>query len=459
MKPSRSKIRALPGVLAGLFLLSPDARAESLEEAVLAALNNHPSVEAALASRDAAIESQEEQFSGYFPRLRVNAATGRVYGDNATSRGLSVDRGAGYSWMHEGGVTLTQVLFDGFRVRNRIDAAAARRMAASEQIVDLREELALQTALAYLSVLRAHEEKEIISAYAAQVDDYIDRIRTMVDGGAANEAELHQAEDMRILLENIRLESEGRLEVAGVRYAELVGNYPQGGLALPAINESLIPEEAVAVSDAMENHPALGISKWRAEAAENEIAVEKGALYPEFNAEMSYYKKDLDDIIGGEVVDARGLIRMSWNFATGGEQFDKIDRRRHEYLSQQARVNETRRQIEREIRTAFAELDTAGRQNETYVRRVILMNNLAKTNRTQFEGGLASLLQLLQSENQLFSAKLDQIGAKYRLLAAHFGVLAGMGKLQSSLNIVPASDDHTENDKEAATPAAGASAG
>ncbi len=415
------------------------AQAESLQEAVVSALNTHPGVEAAIATRDAAIEAQQEQFAGYFPRIRASAATGRVYADNSTSRGLSVTRGAGYSWNHEGSITVTQPIFDGFKVENRVEAARDRRGAANKAIVEVREQLALQASLAYLSVLRAAEEKAVIESFAEKIDDYIARFKNMVAEGAADEAELRQAEDMRIMLDNVRIESEGQLEVARANYAQVVGDYPQGSLSLPVLQESLIPPQRQALKYALANHPSIDVSAYRAKAAFDEIDVEKGTLYPELNAELSYFRKDLRDLIGGEVIDARGLLKMNWNFSTGGEQFSRISRRRFEAESQKARVDETRRRIERDLRAAFAEMETAEEQNEIYVRREILMTDLAATNRTQFEGGIVTLLQVLQSENQLFTAQLDRIGAKYRLLAAKFSVLAGMGRLQESLNIVPAS--------------------
>ena len=91
---ARRRIRtlyALPLCLAlgGILVALPGARAETLETAVLEAVNHHPGVNAALAARDAAIESRNEAFSSFFPQLRASAAVGRVYGNNSTSRGLS----------------------------------------------------------------------------------------------------------------------------------------------------------------------------------------------------------------------------------------------------------------------------------------------------------------------------------------------------------------------------------
>ncbi len=442
-------LRKLLFFSSALAILAPAAAAsaESLEEAVETALNNHPTVEAAIAARDAAIENQEEQFAGYFPRLRVNAASGRVYGDNSTSRGLSVSRDSDYSWQHEGGITLSQMLFDGFRTPNRVGAAESRRAAANDDIVSVREELAYQTAIAYFGVLRVSEERARIKEYAERIDDQISRIKTMVDSGAAHEAELQQANDMRITMERFLNESERRLDIARITYAELTGHYPEGEMKLPEYSQEIITDVDFAVTDALANHPAITTTSYRAEAMEKEIGIEKSALYPELNAELSYYKKDVDDRIGGEVIDAKGMVRVNWNFSLGGEQIDRIQKKRHEYYNSLTKVNERSRILEREIRSAYANMDAADKQFQLNQRRAALHEALVKVYKNQFEGGAVTLLQLVQAENQHFVATMEEIAARYELLAAKHNVLARSGKLQSALNIRPA-NDQTNSSKD-----------
>ena len=73
------------------------AHAESLDASVQSAVQNHPSVAAAQARQAYAQEEAEEQYSGFLPQVSVNSSGGRIYGDNATSRGLSTTRGAGWT--------------------------------------------------------------------------------------------------------------------------------------------------------------------------------------------------------------------------------------------------------------------------------------------------------------------------------------------------------------------------
>src|SRR5688500_6902625 len=167
-----------------LFNGSSPANAETLDKVVAYALNAHPGIESALAGRDVAREEEREKKSGFYPEVSVNAATGRVYGDNSTSRGLSTTRGAGYSWNHEGGVTVRQMIFDGMETLNRVEAADARHDAAIANVVDARESLALRVVLAYIDVLRSRESVEMIRGHAAKIADYRSRIGKMVDQGA-----------------------------------------------------------------------------------------------------------------------------------------------------------------------------------------------------------------------------------------------------------------------------------
>ena len=71
-------------------------------------MSSHPSLSAAVAGHEAATLEKREKRSALYPTVNLSATGGRIYGDNSTSRGLSVTRGAGYSWLWEGSATLRQ---------------------------------------------------------------------------------------------------------------------------------------------------------------------------------------------------------------------------------------------------------------------------------------------------------------------------------------------------------------
>ncbi len=426
----------LCAAIMSIFPFAQNAGAETLEQAVGDALNQHPSVQAALAGRDLVREERHEATSAFYPAVNVNGATGRVYGDNSTSRGLSVTRGAGYSWNHEIGVTVRQMIFDGMETSNRVDAAGARLESANMNVVDVRENLGLRVVLAYLEVLRTRESAALLRDHAKKISDYRARIAEMVEQGAADESMAVQAHDIQNQLDGTLADVEGQMKKALAEYAEAVGHPVQEPLQRPVVRaDAIIPDVEQAVKAALESHPALRVAQLQGKAAENEIRAEKGALMPDLSGEVSVYKKDLADIIGGEVLDERALLRMNWDFSLGGAEFSRVRQSVHRQAEAKAQADDLSGKIESEIRKAYAELDATKKRLAISHDRVKVGADLVSTYEKQFEAAKVTLLNILQAENTHFNARLGALSADYRYLAAQYAVLANTGHLQDALAI------------------------
>lgn len=414
--------------------LSTSALAEPMSEAVTAALKAHPSVEAALANLEALDQEHREKRSDYFPQLNVSSTAGRIYGDNSTSRGLSVTRGAGYSGLWEGSVSVRQLLFDGFETTKRIDAAGARRESAVYNIDDVREQLALRTVIAYLDVLRGRESVARLNQHAQKIQTYIGRIEKMVNEGAADTSILEQARDIHAQLQNTLVSSEGQLRVAQATYMELTGHPSSDPMEKPAVPHDIIPDTAAdAVAFAGENHPALRAAEMSEEALAFDAAAEKAAFYPEFTGELSYLEKDQRDLIGGEVEDGRAVVRMNWNYAVGGAQQARMRKAVQRRAESRAQREDRKRQITREIEMAYSDARVAQEQVEVQKSRVRINEGLLRAHEAQFEAAKVGILQILQSENALFNARLALMNGEFRYTASQFAILASIGNLQSAM--------------------------
>ncbi|MFP4313398.1 MAG: TolC family protein [Alphaproteobacteria bacterium] len=412
-------------------------QAETLQEAVQSALVTHPSVESAQQALKIAKAQKSEEFSGYFPEVFVSAAAGRMYGDNATSRGLSVTRGSGYSNLGEGSITVSQLIFDGLETPNRVEAAEVRKMSAGMNVVNVKESLAFGAVNAYVNVLRSRKALGLIAEHAALVNDYLGRIKVMVEEGASDETELQQARDIQVILNGIKADFEGQVLSAEATFAEVVGYIPPPNLSVPPGMQNLLDEDvSQAVNNALNSHPSILAAQLQTKAASHDVDAQQGTLYPDFNGELSYLKSDKEDILGGEIVDARALVRMSWNFSTGGEQLAAIRRTKHSHKESLARLNELERRIERDVRLAYSELMTSSRQVDLFQQRRALNEKLFAAYQSQFEGARINLLQLMQAHNQLFNTNLELLNGQYRYLAAQYGVLASMGRLQEVMGTV-----------------------
>jgi adhesin transport system outer membrane protein len=423
-------------LLAGV--LSHPAAAETLDQAMLDTLNHHPQIEQAVASRSAADETKKEEFSGYFPRLNASVAGGRVYGDNSTSRGLTVTRGAAYSGYAEGSVGVDQMLFDGFAVRNKVAAADNRAQSADKMIANVREDLAQKTVLAYLDVMRSADTLKQAQDHSTKIADYQSRINAMVAEGAADESMSVQARDIKAQLDLTIIDLKGQVESAAARYAEVVGHAPVMPLVKPTLNAATLPADIdAAIKQAMTTHPELQASRMAEQAYDHDIKAQKAAYYPNLNTELSYLKRDQSDLIGGEAIDARALVRMNWAWSTGGAEIARVKKAKAQKLESRAQRSEKERQIESAVRSSYADMKASQDRLTLQRERLTINEDLFKTYQAQFEGSKVNLLQLLQTDNALFNTKLGVTNAEYRLLASQYAMMAGLGQMQSLFGIVP----------------------
>lgn len=419
----------------GLFWVN-SASAETLQEAIGQALRYHPSVVAANAGYEAAEHEANEEWSGYFPEISASGTAGRIYQDNATSRGLVTTRGAAWSGYGEGSLTMRQMLFDGMETPNRVAAADARASSLEMGSNDVRERIALRTAQAYIDVLRTRQAMRLITEQKKKNAEYQRRIKIMFDEGVADEAELQQARDVGMIIDGALADYEGQLSAANAAFLEVSGHLPDK-MELPDSLAAVIPEDVDdAIAEARNLHPGLLAARLEADAAEREIKVARAAYFPEVAGELSYLKSDKKDVVGGENEDRRAVVRMNWNFSTGGKQVEGVERKKMLRKEAQARADEMEREVVRDVYQAFARYLAAVKKDRISRDRIVLNEKLFSANEKQFEGSRVSLLQLMRSESQLFNARREAVDNHFDMLKAQYEVLAGMGFLKSALEAV-----------------------
>jgi len=411
------------------------AKAESLADAVAAAIGTHPSVTAAREAKNASHETVREQRSAYFPELSASIAGGRVYGDNATSRGLSVTRGAGYSNLGEGNASLTQRIYDWGETGSKVNAAKARELGADSTIIGTQEAIALRAAQSYISLLRATHLKKNAETNLASIQDYKDKIGVQVEAGGSDEAELNRANDFLLLAQNARTEFDGEFQQALADYLEAVGNTPQTALKRPMLPAQFPATLDEAIDAAFSSHPQIQAAKASVIASDHDMRAESTSYLPKLSSQLSYFQRDQADVIGGESTDARAIMKMDWNYSTGGAQHARVDRAEFLKAQAKAQLDETYRRIERDIRVAWAMLDVTRQQQKTQEDRKSATSKVVETYKTQYEGAKRTLIELMQAESQAFDASVAYDNADYGVLNATYTLMAAMGQLVPVLTV------------------------
>lgn len=413
------------------------AQAATLADSVTQAVANHPKIEAGKAATEAARNNVWEQNAGFFPTLSAQGRAGRVHADDDTTRAAT---GAdAYSWLGEGSLTLTQPIFSGFSGVNRALAARDRFSAAEKDMVGASEDIALRASRAHLNLMRTRELLDIASKYLSEIQSRRDSIGLMVKEGAADEAELLQAEEILMAAKTTRLGYEESYRQAEADYIEIVGAAPGETLEFgEALWDGKIPSTIDdAVSQASAANPKLEAAGKIVEALGREANAERGGLLPRVDAELSYLEKDQDDDLGGELMNAQAMLKMSWNFSTGGAQMARVSKGLEQQREAKARVQDTLRTIEHDVRQKFTSMQIVDEQFGLFVERERANEKIVDNYLSQFEGGKQSNLQLISAHARLFQSRGDRTDAYYRRLLSRFELLNAMGRLREVFTSAP----------------------
>lgn len=418
-----------------LFLnvaILPNSFAKSLDEAVIQAWTVHPTLKAVEANEGRAFRERQEAFSSYLPTLSLTGMAGRQFGDNSTTRGLSVSRGQGYSYLWEVQSALRQSFYDGGGRAGRVASAEARQDALEPQKDFVRLGLAGSVIASYLEIVRGYHGLALIESHRSQLQDYLDRLDSARAEGAVDEAEYRQALDIVLSWDVVVPDYEAKLQNAQASYYELVGEPAEGSFETPSLDAKFYSLNLFdAIEEARYAHPLILEQKATLRSLQHDLEAGYSEFKPRLDGELSYLKSDKKDLLGGEIVDARATMRMSWDFETGGAAFHRIGQQKFLKLEGEERLKEIEQQVERDIRFAYNEYDASVSNLVALEKRREIAQDIFKTSLEQFEGARISLLQLMQAENAAFQQDLALVDAQGRVWAARYGVVLARGILDA----------------------------
>jgi outer membrane protein TolC len=261
----------------------------------------------------------------------------------------------------------------------------------------------------------------------------------MVKEGAADDSEQLQAEEILASARNTRLGYEEAWHQAEADYIQVVGAKPDDLLDFGApVWETATPASIdVAVHDALATNPKIQSARKLNEALGKEAEAAKGDLVPRLSADMAYDRKHQSDDMGGMAKNASALLRMSWNFSTGGAEFARIGRGLDQREQALARRHQTERDVEHDVRQKFTSMQVVDEQFSVLAQREQDVQKLLDSFLKQFEAGKQSNLQLIAAHSKLFDAKASRTDAYYRRLLSRFEPLSVMGRLEGAFGITP----------------------
>ena len=443
--------KAIIGALSIATLCSANLKAQSLEEAVATALDSHPEIRQSFARFKSKEEDVNRASAGYFPTVDLTAGYGYEYTDTPSNRRAAIDGNDGTTEMARGelGISIRQMLFDGMFTSSEVDRTKYEASAEQWTLIANAEDLALKVSKAYLNYIRTEGLIKLAEKNIASHQEIYDQIKERTDSGLGSIADLSQVTGRLARAQSNMISARNNNLDARTQFIRLINAQPKE-LVLPVPDADKIPtDENIGLSLAIENHPIIRSAQQDINAAQSFKKSVKSSYYPtlslevEANADNDIAGEDgsylIGDDVGGHRNDATIMLRMRYNLYSGGK--DVSSERSAAYkVSEAQEINySAHRQVTESFGLAWNAYELLSLQKEYIKKHIITAKDTQVVYKQQFDIGQRSLLDLLDTENELFQARKDYLDAEFNELNAKYRLLNVTGQLLDSLRITRSS--------------------
>ncbi|MCL2891426.1 TolC family outer membrane protein [Brenneria tiliae] len=418
--------------------------ADTIQDAIKHSLSTHPEVSASINSRFSADHDLRAAKGGYLPSVTLNAGIGREETDSVSTRAsgnhrVELSRG-------ESGINVSQMVFDGFATSSEVGRQRATVNSRAYKVLSASETTALDAVQVYLDVLQRQEFVRLAEANLANHERIYDQIKLRSEQGVGRLADLEQAEARLAQARNNVLTEKTNLDDARTNYYSVVGKEPVN-LAVP--NEAAIAlpvslEEARRIM--MANNPTLKSAESDIEATTQQYEAAKSTFYPRVNIELARSMDNNVDGARGHNNEWQAMLRMRYNLYEGGSGKANMESKAYQIKEAQDIRNNSLRLLNEELRLAWSALNNARQQLPIAAEYADRSRRVRTAYQKQFSLGERTLLDLLDSENELFTAQRRLEEVRFTALFSGYRIKSRMGDLLNSLSIpVPTAGNSLTN--------------
>jgi adhesin transport system outer membrane protein len=410
------------------------AYASQLEKVVTNAVLSNPEVKRSMDARNAVFEEVRQARGGFYPKIDVAFGVGYEWTKNTTTAGAI--GGDVELKRREASISLRQMLFDGFLTDSEVDRHSFRLEARNHRLREVAEEKALEIARAYIEVIKRNELLNQANVTLYNHVKVYEQIRKRSESGLGTRASLQQAKGRLALAEVNVLSAENNSRDAQTSYLRVVGQKAPEELEIPGFNTEHLPaNKEDSIKRAMVNHPTLKLAYADVQAANSQYDSARSVLYPTLNFEVERNWNRNVDGVQGDNEDLTAMFRVRYNLYNGGSDKAKIRQSRHQINEAIDVQNNAERETIESVGFSWSAYDVLGRQLTFFKQHVDSSTQTRDSYLKQFNIGQRSLLDLLDTENEVFSSKNSMITAKYDYLVAQYRLLSGMGEMLELLKV------------------------
>ena len=411
------------------------AHAMTLSEAIQSTIDNHPELHASMNERLSADEGVKVAKGGYLPTVDLIAGYGREQTDSPSTRALG-DHNKETLNYRDAELRLRQMLFDGFNTPNEVARTKSVVDSRAYYVQGTSESLALRTVEVYLEVLKRRELVSLAQNNLQSHQRVNDQIGLRSQRGVGSTADLDQSQARLALAENNLYTEQVNLADAEANFFSATGRMPDE-LESPASVKGEMPADLMAARQSvMDNNPFLKSAQADVYSAEKQYEVAKSPFYPRFDVELATSADDNVQGDEGHYNSWRAAVVMNYNLFNGMRDKARLQSAAHQINQSMDIRNNALRVVNENLMLAWNAMENARLQTPKARDYADYTSRVREAYQQQFGLGQRTLLDLLDSDNELFTANRRYTEVRYTEEFSMYRVLAAMGELLRKQNVV-----------------------
>jgi len=387
-------------------------------------------------SRQADFKSKELGRGRWWPQLRMTGSRGRE-----TQHLALTDRTTSFDKYRQVQLAAELPVIDA-SLSARIEQQEAQSLVADWALTDVREQLIRRTVDLYVELIRNTRLTKLARDNLRLHREYVARIKSIArtDVGRASDLPMAQA---RVALAESALSSRlARLEAVRVQWVQLstlsspdlVANASGHGL-VPVPMARLAETLDAAVADALNSSPQIQQARAEVAAARAGVAGARGQYLPRLAFQVrSTSGQDYGGVQGDQRSGYAG-VQVDWLLPAGPSAGYANRAAQEAEITARHALDVLEQQIKAGVETQWYELLAALSARQTFKQYVYSAEEVVKAYNEQFRIGRRSLLDVLNAENELFTARSNSESAQWDAVAASWRLLALRGFVREELGL------------------------
>ncbi|MBE1275618.1 TolC family outer membrane protein [Enterovibrio baiacu] len=417
-------------VLTTVSAIAAPTWAFSVEQAVATTIATDPELKSAFNDFMSSREDIESAQGGYLPAVDLSAGFGYEYVNNSTTE-ASGDKSFNRK---DATLSLTQLIWDG-TTSNNIERSEFEAEAQRFQLLSDAQDKTLRVTEVYVAVLQAAQLLSLSEANVEVHEKILADIKRRAESGIGSTADLSQVEARVARAFTNMLAARSNLEDAETEFYRVVGAEPVNTVD-PEVDELSLPTTRdAALERAIELNPVIKLATYDIDAARAQYRLNKGNFYPTLSFEASQNWSDDAGGVEEQVDEFSAMLRLRVNLYNGGA--DTADVRRSAYQLNKSKdiFDNAYRLLEESTRLSWSAYQLTEQQKIYLAEHVDAASETVIAYEKQFRIGRRTLLDLLNTENELFEARRSYLDAHYANITAKYRVLNSTGSLLDALRV------------------------